>query len=188
LREASKVPAREGPEPFEHIVVGIALALDLRRLAVETLRAAIGTHQQQITDSTCDASVAVIKRMQRDEPQVAKPGLQQGGGIVTMVEPVQEIGHVVIEPVRGRRLVVHALASDRPGDNLHRASGIVAFDGTGLDHVLGERGQAVGQPGQVVPSLRPVLALPQAALFAAHHAEVMGGIPATYNDRIFCGY
>ncbi len=50
----------------------IAARTDLRRQAVEALRAAVRTRQQQVTDGARDAPVAVVERMQGDEPQMAQ--------------------------------------------------------------------------------------------------------------------
>ena len=36
------------------------------------MRAAIGTRQQQITDGKGDTAIAVVERVQRDEPQMAE--------------------------------------------------------------------------------------------------------------------
>ena len=54
--------------PLQDVVVGLALPLDLRRQAVEALRAAIGACQEQIADGASDTTVAVVERVQRDEP------------------------------------------------------------------------------------------------------------------------
>ena len=58
----------------QNVVVGLALALDLRRQAVEALGAAIRTGQEQIAERTCDAAVAIIERVQGDPPQMREPG------------------------------------------------------------------------------------------------------------------
>ena len=63
--------------PLQHVVVVLALALDLRGQAVEPLRAAIGARQEQIADGARDAAVAVVEGMQRDEPQVREAGLDR---------------------------------------------------------------------------------------------------------------
>ncbi len=55
----------------------LALALDLRRQTVEPLWTAIGTRQQQIADGSGNTAIAVVERMQGDEPQVAEAGLEQ---------------------------------------------------------------------------------------------------------------
>jgi len=62
---------------LQDLVVGLAFSLDLRRQTVETLRAAIGARQEQIADGPCDTAIAVVERMQRDEPQMAEPRFDQ---------------------------------------------------------------------------------------------------------------
>ncbi|MNT61840.1 hypothetical protein D3C72_1995100 [compost metagenome] len=55
---------------LQDVIVGLALALDLRGQAVEPLGTAVRPGQQQVADGPGDAAIAVIERMQRDEPQV----------------------------------------------------------------------------------------------------------------------
>jgi hypothetical protein len=61
--------------PLQDVVVGLALPLDLRRKAVEALWAAVGAGQQQVADGPGDTTVAVVERVQGDEPKMAKSGL-----------------------------------------------------------------------------------------------------------------
>jgi len=63
--------------PLQDVVVGLAFALDLRRQAVEALRATVGARQQQVADGPSDTPVAVVERVQGDEPQVTKASLEQ---------------------------------------------------------------------------------------------------------------
>jgi hypothetical protein len=53
---------------FQDVVVRLALPLDLRRMAVEALRVAIGTVQQQVANGAGDAAIAVVEVVQGDEP------------------------------------------------------------------------------------------------------------------------
>ena len=53
---------------LQHIVVGRALLLDLRRQAVEPLRTAFRPGQHQVGDRPRDPTVAVIEGVNRDEP------------------------------------------------------------------------------------------------------------------------
>ena len=61
---------------FEHVVVGIALPTDLRRHAVEALRAVLGARERHIGDRTRDAPVAVVERVDGHEPQMGDGGLE----------------------------------------------------------------------------------------------------------------
>ncbi len=64
---------------LQDVVVGLALALDLRRKAVEALGATIRAGQEQVADGTRDAAISIIKRVQGNEPQVGDPALTSGG-------------------------------------------------------------------------------------------------------------
>ena len=74
-------PLGDVQRPFlgllKDVVVSLAFALDLRRQTVEALRAAVGACQQQITDGTGDTAIAIVERVQRDEPQMAEASFEQ---------------------------------------------------------------------------------------------------------------
>ena len=59
---------------LQDVVVGVAFLPDLRRHAVEALRAAFRSRQRHIGDRTRDASVAVVKGMKGHKPQVRERG------------------------------------------------------------------------------------------------------------------
>ena len=63
---------------FEHVVIGLALLADLRRHAVEALRAFFRTGQRHVGDRARDAAVAVVEGVDRDEPEMREAGLQHG--------------------------------------------------------------------------------------------------------------
>ncbi len=63
--------------PLQDVVVGLALPLDLRRQTIEALWAAVGTCQQQVADGPSDTSVAIVERVQGDEPEMPEAGLEQ---------------------------------------------------------------------------------------------------------------
>ena len=76
---------------FEHVVVRLALALDLRRQAVEALRAAFGARQRQVADGPRDTAVAIVEGVEwsqtRDAPtRPIKPARYR----LVAIEPVRE--------------------------------------------------------------------------------------------------
>ncbi len=111
---------------FQNVVVGLAFPLDLRRQAVETLGAAICAGKKQIANGACDTAVAVVERVQGDEPQMGKPRLDQRRLVRCAVGPVKKASHLGFQPVGRRRFEMHPLAAERAGNHLHRTSGIVA--------------------------------------------------------------
>src|ERR1700730_17261084 len=55
---------------FQYVVVGIAFEPDLSGHAVKALCALFRARERHISDSSRDASVAVLERMDGDEPQM----------------------------------------------------------------------------------------------------------------------
>ncbi len=106
--------------PLQHVVIRVALALDLRRQAVEALRAAVGAREDQIPERTRNPAVAVVERMERDEPQMGKAGADQQGLGRCGIEPREKAPDLAGDARGGRRLEMHALPADRPGHDLHR--------------------------------------------------------------------
>jgi hypothetical protein len=72
---------------LQEVVVSLAFALNQRRQTVEALRATVGACQQQITDGPGDTAIAIVERVQSNEPQMA-------------------------EAIGGRRFEIHPLATD----------------------------------------------------------------------------
>jgi len=64
--------------------------------------------------------------MDGNEPEMGQPCFQDLVNVRVCVEPVQESPHFAIEPFRRWRLKMNALFADRAGDNLHRASAVIA--------------------------------------------------------------
>ena len=114
---------------FEDLVVLASFALDLRREAVEALRALVGAREQKIAERAGDAAVAVVERVDRDEPQMREPCLENRMIVVTLVDPRDQARHLGVEPRGGRRFEVHKLTPERSGDDLHRTVRIVAETG-----------------------------------------------------------
>src|SRR5947199_2164230 len=72
---------------LEHFVIGFSLRPDLRGHTVETLRALFRTGQRHISDRARNAPVAIVKRMNRDKPQMSKPRPQDRIGLICSIEP-----------------------------------------------------------------------------------------------------
>src|SRR5690606_13582762 len=111
---------------LQNIVVGLALPLDLRRQAVEALRAAVGARQQQITVGPGDTAVAVVERVQGPEPQTGKPRLADRRLTRDRTGTFEDTACLCLQSIGGRRLEMRALAADGAGDHLHGATGVVA--------------------------------------------------------------
>jgi len=61
---------------LEDVVVVVPLASDLRGHAVEPLRAVLRSRQSEIGNCTREAAVAIVERMDCDEPEMREAGLQ----------------------------------------------------------------------------------------------------------------
>ena len=77
-------------------------------------------------DGARDAAVAILEGVDGHEPEMRQRRLQHQVLLGRCVEPCEKGLHFGLNPVRGRSLVVHALAADRPRDNTHGATRIVA--------------------------------------------------------------
>ncbi|CAM2154787.1 hypothetical protein PT2222_310052 [Paraburkholderia tropica] len=97
----------------------------MRRQTVEALRTAVRAREQQIADCARGTAVAVVERMQRDEPEMAESGLDQRRHLRGRVDPGEKARQLRFETRRGRRFEVHMLTPDRPRHDLHRTGGIV---------------------------------------------------------------
>ena len=113
--------------------------MDLRRQTVEALRAAVGACQQQITDGPGDTAIAVVERVQGDEPQMAKASFDQRRFVRCTIQPVEKAAGFSLEAISGRRFEMHPLAADGAGHHLHGAAGVIA---PAADLDLGKTGVA----------------------------------------------
>ena len=57
---------------LEDVVVGVAFLPDLRRHAVEALRALLRARERHVGDRARDAAVAIVERMDGDEPEMGE--------------------------------------------------------------------------------------------------------------------
>ncbi len=76
------------------LVIGFPLDADLRGHAVETLRASLRTRQRHVGDRTRDASVAILERVDGDEPEMGDGGENDRVDAARCVEPRQEGTHL----------------------------------------------------------------------------------------------
>ena len=75
---------------FQDVVVGVALQPDLRGHIVEAVRALFRTRERHVRDGARNAPVAVIERMDGDEPHMRQRRLQNGIEYGLIVEPLQK--------------------------------------------------------------------------------------------------
>src|SRR5712691_3932136 len=99
---------------FKQIVIGPALQTDLRRHAVEALRAVLGPGEGHIGNGARDTAVAVIERVHGYEPQMRNGRPDNWIGVVFRIEPIEEGLHFRVEPSgRGRSIMnLRAIAID----------------------------------------------------------------------------
>jgi hypothetical protein len=114
---------------LKHVVVLGALLADLRRHAVEALRAVLRARQREIGNRTGGAPIAIVQGVDRHEPEITESGLQHVIDIrvaAVIVEPVEKRLHFSIEPIGGGGLEVDAVTSDRSGNDLHSPRAVIA--------------------------------------------------------------
>src|SRR5271165_1737428 len=110
---------------FEPAVISTTFPPDLRRHAVEALRALLCTSQAHISDGARHAAVAIVEGMYRHKPEVSNRSLNYPVLFIRLIEPAKECTHLPRQ-LRGRwSFEVNPLPPKRPGDHLHRALGIV---------------------------------------------------------------
>ena len=90
------------------------------------MRATVGACQQQITDGPGDTAIAIVERVQSDEPQMAKASLDQLRLVRCTIQPVEEAAGFGLDAISGRRFEMHPLAADGAGHHLHGATGVIA--------------------------------------------------------------
>ena len=99
-REPFRDVERAALRPLQHVVIGVALALDLRRQAVEALRTAVA-REDQIPERTRNPAAAVVERMERDEPQMGEAGPDQQGFDRLGIEPREKARDLAGEGAAG---------------------------------------------------------------------------------------
>src|SRR5580704_11609864 len=104
---------------LQDVVIGVSLLPDLRRHAIETLRASFGSRQRHIGDCAGDSSIAIFKGMQGYKPQVCERSLHYRVACVLPVEPFEKRFHFSWDQRRGWRFKVNRLAVLRARDHLH---------------------------------------------------------------------
>jgi hypothetical protein len=58
--------------------------------------------------------------MKRDEPQMGQACVDEPVATARQLEPFEETGHLLLQPMGGRRLEVQLAPPDRTGHSLHR--------------------------------------------------------------------
>jgi hypothetical protein len=89
---------------------------------METLGTLLRACEQKVSKRTPNAAVAVVKRMNRHEPQIRDTGPHHKVGAMGSVEPAQKSDHFLIDTRRGRGFEVHTLSTISLRDNLHRTA------------------------------------------------------------------
>src|SRR5207248_404037 len=134
---------------FENIIVMLALFPDLRRHAVEPLRRFLRARQRHIGDGACYTTVAIVEGMNGDEPKVSDASAQDKIGSVILIEPAQEGAHFRFKKCGLGRLEMHALMTDRTGNDLHRTFLILApFTDDDLVHSAPSRREQRRMPAE----------------------------------------
>lgn len=136
-------------------VVVVPLAPDLCRHAVKTLRAAFRTCQRHVRNRTGNPAIAIVERVNRDEPEVGEPGGQHlvcGRDAAFAVDPLEERSHVGADAFCCRGFVVDALAPERTGNDLHGSVAVV----TPIAHAHLSNTAEATRKQRTVPTEQPV--------------------------------
>ena len=122
-----------------------------------------GPRERQIGNGARDAAVAIVERMDRDEPEMRESGFQHGIAhwrTFAFVEPAQESAHVPIEAFGRWAFEMDAFASYRSRNDLHGPGAVIApRAGTQLPHAaVATREQRRMPPEQPIRRERLVVA------------------------------
>jgi len=79
----------------------------------------IGASQCHIPNRSGNPAVAIDERVDRHEPQMHEACLDQWIGFLVDVEPQQQVRHLGIQQMGGRRFEVHLLPAHWTGHHLH---------------------------------------------------------------------
>ena len=83
------------------------------------LRRLIGASQCHIPDRSGNTAVAIVERVDRHEPQMHEACLDQWIGFLVDVEPQQQVRHLGIQQMGGRRFEVDLLPAHWTEHHLH---------------------------------------------------------------------
>lgn len=127
---------------LQDVVVGVALLPDLRGHAVEALRAVLRARELPVGNRAGDAAVAVLERVDRDEPQMRERRAQHRVRPLVLVRAGEELRHLVLEAPRHRRFEVHLLFAEGTRYHLHWPGRIVPpRTDDDLPHAAAPRGE-----------------------------------------------
>src|SRR5258708_39744056 len=105
---------------FQDLVVALAFFPDLRRHAVETLRAVLQPRERHFRDGTGDPSVAILKGMYGHKVEVSQTSLDKRLRARRVVfVPGQKCFHFVLDRFGSGSLEVNFLFSFRTGNDFH---------------------------------------------------------------------
>src|SRR5260370_646493 len=107
---------------FQNKVILIALALNLRRHAVKTLRGSFRPGQHHVGNRPRNAPVAIFKWMNGYEPKMRQRGFDDWVNVRRGIAPFDEASHFLLETVMAWRFVRDCLAPDRARPKLLAAA------------------------------------------------------------------
>src|SRR6266481_3645991 len=108
---------------FQYLVVALAFFPDLRRHAVETLRAVLQPRERHFRDGAGDSSIAILEGMYGHEVEVSQAGLDKRLSARRAVfVPGQKCFHFGADRFGCGSLEVKFLFSFRTGNDFHSAS------------------------------------------------------------------
>jgi hypothetical protein len=140
--------------------------------AVKALSTVFRAREQQTGERSRNTSVAVIERMNGDEPQMRDAGFEDEIRVGARIEPAEKRRHLCWNSVRRRGFIMHALAPGRPGHHLHGSAFVLApCADRDLEHSTVARGKQGGMP-RVEP------------LFGKRFIVVLGGVEHHFDDAL----
>lgn len=143
---------------LEDVVVSLPFPQKLGREAEQAHGLAFVPAEHHVGNSTCQATVAILERMQGDEPEVSNPGPDQAVYRSRgMIDPLQVAGKLRVQSGTRRCDEIHLLPADGPGDYLHRLFAAQLSHPNGLQPGIagGEQGclpaeQPLGSHGKIM--------------------------------------
>src|SRR5438445_1898963 len=79
---------------LQHVIIRTALVADLRGHAVKALRALVRSCERHISDRARSASVAVLERVDGDEPEMGDGSFEHGIRAFGLFELIEKLFHL----------------------------------------------------------------------------------------------
>src|ERR1700679_2066850 len=98
---------RSGLRLLKNMVILFSFFEDLRGYAVETLSPPIRSGQTHFSDCSSDSAVAILKGMDRNEPQMRDCSLEERIFLFIAVEPGKKPSHFVFDTISHRCFVMN---------------------------------------------------------------------------------